>query len=315
MPDFSKYSNYTEQTAFSGIRFGANAPVLEVELNELQQILDTKLKRMSLFMGNTVFAMSNGSINFDTTTKVLTLTNCVAVAYGLTALIPSASVTLSDENTVAYIKVEEVDVTHESPLTEYGNTEGAVISNPIIDTRVGVETSRRRAIKYVVKAGNILPKTIEADTCQYVQIGVLSKDTNEFVLTNLGGTISDIVKSIDEKIANIPQNTITSDYNKESKTLSLHFSYAASEYDEKSKTLSLNFSTGGGIGTLPVASATNLGAVKIGSGINVAPDGTISTDVETQAEAVAEIVEAGMTEMSDDTVDDLFDQNGDGVPD
>lgn len=314
MPDFSKYSNYTEQTAFSGIRFGANAPVLEVELNELQQIIDTKLRRMSLFMGNTVFAMSNGSISYNYNTKVLTLTDCVAVAGGLTAVIPSATVTLSDENTIAYIKIEEVEVTHESNLTKYGDTEGKAIRNPIIDTRVGVETSRRRVTKYTVMAGNILPKTVEPETCQYIEIGSLTADTGEFKQVTASGGLAEVVKSLEEKIDNIQvEPPMTTEYEDATKTLFLNTgSSITTGYDEDSNTLSLSFGTSGG---LPVATPNSLGVVKIGSGINVTPEGVISTDIETQAEEVAELVEAGMSEMTDEDIDELFDQDGDGVPD
>ena len=37
-PDFSKDSNYNPNTNVSQVKFGADAPVLEVELNELQQV-------------------------------------------------------------------------------------------------------------------------------------------------------------------------------------------------------------------------------------------------------------------------------------
>ena len=33
MPDFTKYCDYTENYPFTGVIFGKNAPVLEVELN------------------------------------------------------------------------------------------------------------------------------------------------------------------------------------------------------------------------------------------------------------------------------------------
>lgn len=46
MTSFDKYSNYAENTAHSSIVFGADKPVLEVELNELQQIINTKLSRI-----------------------------------------------------------------------------------------------------------------------------------------------------------------------------------------------------------------------------------------------------------------------------
>ena len=46
MASFDKYSNYNENTSHSSIIFGADKPVLEVELNEMQQIINTKLSRI-----------------------------------------------------------------------------------------------------------------------------------------------------------------------------------------------------------------------------------------------------------------------------
>lgn len=54
MPDFSKYSNYSEKESFSGVTYGANSPVLEVEQNEMQQIQDTKFKRLTDIIGSCV---------------------------------------------------------------------------------------------------------------------------------------------------------------------------------------------------------------------------------------------------------------------
>ena len=38
MADFSKYTNYKDNAGVSGVVFGANSTVLEVELNEMQEI-------------------------------------------------------------------------------------------------------------------------------------------------------------------------------------------------------------------------------------------------------------------------------------
>lgn len=194
MPDFSKYSNYNEQTSFSGVTFGANSPVLEVELNEMQQIEDTKFKRLTDIIGDCVHPMSNGSVEFNASTKVLTLTNCVVIAHGFSAFISSATVTLSATNKYAYVKMEQKTVNGETALKAYGNTAGAPISNPVYDTRVGTETTRRRLISVTLSAGTSIPAN--TDTITYAPVGELVG--NDFIsefaidsLVDLGFSVND----------------------------------------------------------------------------------------------------------------------------
>lgn len=185
MPDFSKYSNYNEKTSFSGVTFGANSPVLEVELNEAQQIEDTKFKRLTDIIGDCVHPMSNGDVSFNEATKVLTLTNCVVIAHGFSAFISSATVTLSATNKFAYAKLEEKTANGGTALKEYGNTSGAPTSNPMVDSRIGVETTRRRFIAVTLIAGASVPNN--TDTVCYAPIGELvgSEFIPEFAIDSL----------------------------------------------------------------------------------------------------------------------------------
>lgn len=75
------------------------------------------------------------------------------------------------------------------------------------------------------------------------------------------------------------------------------------------------YTPGGGGGTyeLPPATATTLGGVKIGEGVKVEPDGTISVDIEDISEDVSEtaadLVEQNATQPTDEEIDGLW---GDG---
>ena len=195
MADFTKYSNYNEETSFSGVTFGANAPVLEVEVNELQEINDTKFKRLTNIIGSCVHPMSNGNISYNGTTKVLTLTNCVAIVDGYSVFIDSATVTLSAANKYAYLKLEEKTVNGTSTLKRYGNTNGSVISNPIYDARLGHETTRRRIIVVTIYAGSSVPS--DSDAVKYIQIGELNSDA-EFIAEYAVDTLTDLGFSVNE---------------------------------------------------------------------------------------------------------------------
>ena len=59
MSDFNKYSNYTEESSFSSVVFGSNRPLLEVELNEVQQIINSKLNKIMKALGVKILFLSD----------------------------------------------------------------------------------------------------------------------------------------------------------------------------------------------------------------------------------------------------------------
>lgn len=170
MASFDKYSNYREDTSFSSVVFGAEKPVLEVELNELQQILNTKFSRFLKGFRSGVIPLSSDSITFSTSSLTLTVKDCIILdGSGLTAYISSASVVMSTTNRRAYFALQEVDVDSNSELKSYGNTSGAVVTNLIIDNRLSVETTRRKAVTYTLMSSQNVPTN--TDTIKYVLVG------------------------------------------------------------------------------------------------------------------------------------------------
>ena len=57
---------------------------------------------------------------------------------------------------------------------------------------------------------------------------------------------------------------------------------------------------------MPPATAQRLGGVRIGQGLDVDSDGTISVNVDTSAEKAAALVEAGIKEFSNEEIQSLF---------
>lgn len=176
MGDFTKYSNYNENTSHSSVVFGSNSPLLEVELNELQQIADSKLSRLVKIFGSGVVAHSSNSVSFNSSTLTLTLTDCsVITANGVIAYVPSASIVLSTSSSAAYFEVKEVVVDSNTEMREYGNTNGQVVTNTIKDSRFSVETSKRKAITYTLKTSGYTPN--DTDTIKYVSVGTYSSSS------------------------------------------------------------------------------------------------------------------------------------------
>jgi len=80
--------------------------------------------------------------------------------------------------------------------------------------------------------------------------------------------------------------------------------------DDKGVVIAGSGGGGGGGYILPTATATRLGGVKIGEGIDVENDGTISANVDTSAEKAAEIAESEIAsatnDFTDEDIDDIF---------
>lgn len=182
MGSFDKYSNYNENTSFSSIVFGAEKPILEVELNELQQIFDSKIAKICSVLGAGFYPIVDGNVVLSSTTVTVSGGIIVTSNGQLAVINESCSVTVSTSNPYVYFEVSEIDVTKDTELRAYGNTSGTVIDNTIQDSRFPVETTRRKALIYTLKAG------VKANLTgvNYVGVGIYSKNNNSFTIERVG---------------------------------------------------------------------------------------------------------------------------------
>lgn len=146
MPDFSNYSHYDSNAAFTNVRYGANSLLLEVEFNELQNILDNKISTLIYDrFGNGFYKTGSTSVYAGGT---LTFSNDKAFVNGDIVVISSLSLSLSEGDT-AYLDVWEQEVTGSTTLKKYGNQqESTTVTNYIKDSRVTEETTRRTQLQY-----------------------------------------------------------------------------------------------------------------------------------------------------------------------
>lgn len=153
MPDFSQKSKFNKEANFVSIRFGADAPLLETELNEMQDIQRHRLKSaLKAIVQDGLLA--GGSLTYDGSKFIIENTD--AIIDGEVYHISHLEITVSDGEDV-YLKVWEKDISYQSTIKKYGNEQEVTIPNEIFDVRVNQETSRRVALVYdltKVKDGN-----------------------------------------------------------------------------------------------------------------------------------------------------------------
>lgn len=156
MATFKNDYNGLNNAGVKRVKIGEKAPILEVELNEMQvSILEKNSRFLKNFVGNLISDKS-AIIVSDT---VVTIGNCFFIVNGeiikctgLTCTVPSGS--------TAYLNLREIEVDGTSLLREEGNEQGKTITNYLVDKRMGVETSHRIVTSYTlstVKGENSIP--------------------------------------------------------------------------------------------------------------------------------------------------------------
>lgn len=149
MAIFDKQSNFNKEANFSSVVIGADAPVLEVELNEMQEIQRERLRTTlkALFLDG---VKGTGDYTYTPQTSNLTVRNELVIIQGEILEITECNVTAREGDTL-YVEVWEEIVTCNDQIPKYGNTSSSeYIENYLIDSRVGVETSRRKQVRFLI---------------------------------------------------------------------------------------------------------------------------------------------------------------------
>ncbi len=144
MGDFEKRSNYNKDAGVVQVKIGFEKPVLEVELNEMQEIQRQRVKDVIQAV------VPNGVLQGGTYTYssgIFKIQEVTAIIEGEVIYIPSLQISAGNDD-VIYIRVWEKEVTATTVMKAYGNEQGEVIPNYIVDSRVGQETSRRIVLAY-----------------------------------------------------------------------------------------------------------------------------------------------------------------------
>lgn len=176
MAIFEERSSFTEEANFSSVLIGADAPVLEVELNEMQLIQRERLR-------STTKALLNegvkGQGQYTFTNNILTITDEMVMVNGELLYIPNATLSVNEGETV-YVETWEEVVSYKDTIKQYGNIHSDLkVHNYLLDPRVGEETSRRIQVQYqVTTTPNSENATIELGYVEHNQFILLANNLN-----------------------------------------------------------------------------------------------------------------------------------------
>lgn len=146
MEKFKLLSNFNPDANYKSVRIGSDSPVLEVELNELQDISEHRYKTfISNYIGDGV--VNRGVYTYKNNT--LTVENEGAIINGNVIDITNLTLPNLLEGEKAYLVVWEETVDHTTRIKYKGNNqESRYVPNTMLDLRVNEETSRRIQVLY-----------------------------------------------------------------------------------------------------------------------------------------------------------------------
>lgn len=187
MASFDVYSNYKDNAGVSSVVFGAEKPVLEVEVNEVQEIQKTMLRRaIKNIMGDGITDLSK-VVYEDGAVKIKE--GCALVIDGIMVECTGLSQTVTSDT--VYLQVWEETQNYADTLKEEGNQQdSATVANWFKDTRSDVETSRRKVVKYTL-ATTTNPARHNLAIAK-VADGVMTRLVKEVNFNNLSNTVIDL---------------------------------------------------------------------------------------------------------------------------
>jgi hypothetical protein len=176
MPDFSHSSKFNKEANFSSIRFGADAPLLETELNELQDIQNEIITSISKEV------LPNGISN---TSKVmfsngtLTVNDCKFIVDGIIINVEEPLKIAVSNNDIIYLEVVEEVKTFQDTIKKLGNSQSSEnVPNEIRDARLGFESSRRVQVTFNLVKHKSNPKA------KYLEVGKLINNVFNITVLN-----------------------------------------------------------------------------------------------------------------------------------
>lgn len=190
---FSKESTFSKDNNFSLVKIGERKPVLETELNEMQEIQNHKRKELvKLLLADGVFK----AVNMTYTGGVLTVSNTSVILNGEILTISSLTIPVVNGDSI-YIDMWEEEVSYLDVIKKDGNQQSTeVVTNKLFDSRVNLETARRVQVKYTLSKTNTDPNH------KYLKLGKIenSKFVQEVKVVSSSDDLLDVINQINAKM-------------------------------------------------------------------------------------------------------------------
>ena len=190
---FDVYSNFKSNAGVSSVVFGAERPILESELNELQEIGKYSLRNfINKIVGDGITNLSairyaDGILTIDKDCSLIVdgiVINCTGLSFNV--------LSAGQEDNNIYLQVWEETVDSTKPFKEEGNQQSNItVPNWEVDSRISVETSRRKVVKYTLS--NILDSN--KHNLLIAQVKVNLTDSSVWTLTKCVNEIN--LKDVD----------------------------------------------------------------------------------------------------------------------
>lgn len=174
MASFDKYSNYKPDANVSSVVFGSEKPVLEVEVNELQEILKlTQRDLFHTFIGDgvldpskitftetTVETPGEGELTQTPALNISVSADTVFILNGVPIFVPEAIAFSNVQNASYYLNAAEITLDSNAELKTDGYLNAATeVDNWFVDSRVSYETSRRCVVVWEISTTQITETT------------------------------------------------------------------------------------------------------------------------------------------------------------
>lgn len=193
---FEYNSIFNTDSSFTGIKFGYDRPVLEVELNEMQDIqnhsrklLTNKICKSGIielvdrdFVGQDIVFNPNKELNKIAIAPMKVMINGYEIHvcgnYKIGEVNSYIDIDLGEapsgdnyesetRDDLVFLQAWLEEFDEDDLMRRYGHAEGTIIPNTIIDPRVGEETSHRMVLKWKIRTVGLLNGSVDFDRWEY----------------------------------------------------------------------------------------------------------------------------------------------------
>lgn len=190
MPSFDKYSNYNAEASVSSVVFGADAPILEVELNEMQEIQKNLLgSTIKNLLGDGI--SDSSALSYDHKNSKFTIADGSFIAIDGYLIKSSDLYITSVAGKTVYLQVWEETVDYSAILKKNGSEQSSSINNYIKDSRMPSETTRRKVVKSRLST-SVDSSKHNIDIASISSDGVLTRHIKELSLSKLSDKVLDL---------------------------------------------------------------------------------------------------------------------------